>query len=106
MSFIDSVVGKHALEIINANQLILKSINCSISNSTNENRSLIYKSIGGCFKTKNIYSREIDNLKIFNSFSDTTSYGIKIIDENEYFLQNSSDSFEFQVCFKFFINDN
>lgn len=95
----DSIVGKNVLEIINANQLRLKKINCSISNSTNENRSLIYKSVGGCIKTKNIYSREIENLIIFNAFSDTTSFGIKIIDENDYLSQNNSTAFEIKVCF-------
>lgn len=104
MSFIDSIAGKQVLDILNANNLTLVRVNCSISNTTNENRSLLYNSIGGCIRTRNIYHRRIENLKVFNSFSDTTSFGLKIIDESDYFTKLIAEYYDFTVDLSY-IND-
>ena len=64
-----------------AESLTIINSNCSLSNSTNENRKTIYTSIGGCFRTQNIFFREFINVSIFDSFSDKTTFGIKIIDD-------------------------
>lgn len=97
ISFIDSIVGGQAFDILNVNTLTLMRINCSISNTTDESRSLVYNFIGGCIRTRNIYQRKIENLRIFNSFSDTTSFGLKIIDETTFFSKLNSKYFDFQV---------
>ena len=64
-----------------AESLTIMNSNCSLSNSTNENRKTIYTSIGGCFRTQNIFFRQFINVSIFDSFSDKTTFGIKIIDD-------------------------
>lgn len=68
---------------------------------------------GGCFRTKNILSREIINMKISNITSKNTSAGFKAIDDkNE--LANLNNKFNFMeknqvnfnsliLCEKFFI---
>lgn len=103
INIIDNVIGKHFFDIFNAQNLTLIRINCSISNTTIENRDLFYSSIGGCIRTKNIFHRKIENLRIINSFSDMTSFGIKIIDEIEFF-SNISKNIEPTVIFFFIIN--
>ena len=76
------------MNIILAENLTIINLNCSISNSTNENRKKIYNSVGGCLRTQNIYFREFKNIFIFDSFSDKTTFGIKIIDDTSMLLSN------------------
>ena len=91
LNFYNGVVLNHVLNIIFAESLFISNSNCTVSNSTNNNRSHIYKSTGGCFRTQNILHREFHYVNIFNSFSDKTTYGIKIIDDlaSLYLLKSS-----------------
>lgn len=87
-----------------AQNVTLSNIKCTISNSTNKNRNVIYNSIGGCIRTNDIYFRNFENIHIFNSFSDKTSFGIIILDKqtkqifanNTLMFPNTS-----KVCFFF-----
>ena len=81
LNFYNGIIKNHVLNIIFAENLTILYSNCSLSNSTNENRKTIYTSIGGCFRTQNIFFREFRNVSIFDSFSDKTTFGIKIIDD-------------------------
>ena len=73
-----------------AANLTIIDTNCTVSNSTNEERNIIYHSTGGCFRTQNILYRQFRNVKIFDSFSDKTTYGIKIIDDSSLMLNFNS----------------
>ena len=81
LNFYNGVIKNQVLNIIVAENLTILDSNCSISNSTNEDRKIIYSSIGGCFRTQNIFFRKFVNVKIFDSFSDKTTFGIKILDD-------------------------
>ena len=60
---------------------------------------------GGCIRTMNILQRKIDQILFLNTYSDSTTAGIKIIDDNfllKSFLQklNFSPEIEAQVNFQ------
>ena len=80
-SFNDNVIRGHIMNVIFLPSLQIFDTNCSINNSTNDFRTNIFNNIGGCFRTQNILYRNFKNIVIFNSFSDKTTFGIKIIDE-------------------------
>jgi len=81
VNFYNGVLKNQFLNVILAENLTIVDTNCTVSNSTNEAREIIYKLIGGCFRTENIFYREFRNVMVFDSFSDQTTYGIKIIDD-------------------------
>lgn len=61
--------------------------------------------LGGCIRTINIFQRKIDQILILNTYSDSTTAGIKIIDDPfllTSFLKkfNFSQKIEAQVQFK------
>ena len=100
LQFNNGVIKKHVLNAILAQNLTIVSSNCSISNSTNDDRKTIYTSIGGCFRTQNIFYREFLNVSVFDSFSDKTSFGIKIIDDISIVTNLKPPSFVPKVFFK------
>lgn len=71
-----------------ANQVLLKEINCSINGFV---KGKNYTSIGGCIRLENIYIRTIKNVKIHDCFSDKTTFGFKIIDNPEHFIKIDSN---------------
>lgn len=58
-------------------------MNCTVSNSTSQNRTFLYHLTGGCIRTINIFFRKFENVQIFDSFSDKTAYGIIINDNSQ-----------------------
>lgn len=76
----DFVNFGYAFNLIDANKLIVTNLKCTASNSTTQNRSMIFRSTGGCLRTIDISYRNFENLKIHDSFSDKTTYGIIIKD--------------------------
>ncbi len=91
-SFVDNMIRGHIMNVILIPKLQVIDTNCSINNSTSDLRMNIFKNIGGCFRTQNIFYRNFKNVKISNSFSDKTSFGIKIIDDLSIFYQISLNS--------------
>lgn len=83
--FYNGIIKNQVLNVILAEHLQIIDSNCSVSNSTAEKRQNIYTSVGGCFRTQNIFFREFININIFDSFSDQTTFGIKIIDDMSFF---------------------
>ena len=81
--FVDNVVKGHAVNIISALNLSIFDTNCSISNSSSSARDIIYYSVGGCFRSQNIINRNFTNMRVFDSFSDKTTYGLIIIDDSD-----------------------
>ena len=59
----------------------MQNCNCFQNNEFTGNN---YPSLGGCFGTYNIKIRIFLNIQINNCFSNQTTFGIKIIDENKY----------------------
>ncbi len=79
--FANNVIQGHFLDIIKASELYFKRVSCI---DINQNPSLEEKLLmGGCFKTKNILSRNFEEIIIQNVFSGRTNVGIKIIDEEK-----------------------
>ena len=81
-AFVDNVVKGHTVNVISVINLTILDTNCSISNSSRSARNIIYTSIGGCFRSQNIIKRNFTNIRVFNSFSDKTTYGLIIMDDS------------------------
>lgn len=101
----DFIILGYAFNIISARNVIMNNIICKISNSTNQNRSFIYSSIGGCIRSINIFFRKFENMQIIDSFSDKTTYGIIIkddspnIESNSYEFSNTSKVSIFSIIY-------
>lgn len=70
---------KDILNIESAKKVKLSNSICEYNNFY-RNSSI---NLGGCFRTKNILSRNFSNVSVSDSYSDLTNVGIKIIDEVE-----------------------
>ena len=81
VDFVDNIIHGHVIEAILLQNLIINNTNCTNGDSINKYPNIHWNNIGGCFRTINILNRHFENIKIINSFSDKTSFGIKIIDE-------------------------
>ena len=81
VDFSDNIIKDHVINAIFLQSMIINNTNCSNCNFINDYPNVKWSSIGGCFKTKNILKRQFENINIINSFSDKTSFGIKIIDD-------------------------
>ena len=79
-TFTDNVIKGHVINAISLPLIEMKEINCTMSNFTSDLPEVIYNSIGGCFRTMNILRRRFQKVEVFDSFSDSTAFGLKIID--------------------------
>ena len=85
-SFENIIISKHIITLYNINRF-------SIENTIFHSINLVYYDLfkaGGCIRTQNVLKRTFFNLTIFNTFSEYTAPGLKIIDEKDKLLLLSS----------------
>jgi len=82
----DIIIRGHFINAILLTNITIIDTNCSISNETTLLQNMTFNSIGGCFRIENAYNSYFENLLIFDSFSDKTTYGITIIDDTNAFI--------------------
>ena len=82
MNFLKNIVGKHLIQIYGARNVILNQTICQENNYQQNHEGEILE-FGGCFRTENILNRHFYSIKIIKCFSDTTTFGITIIDKEE-----------------------
>lgn len=105
VSFSNIVSHGYVVNLNIANNLIILDSQCSMGNSTAQNRSYKYSSLGGCFRSTNVFFRKFEGVKVFDCFSDKTTYGIILIDnhQNQKSLSNYEFSNESMVFFMRYI---
>ena len=105
VTFIDNIIKGHAINVMFLPVVMMSDIICINGNYTSDNPQEIFVMIGGCLRTLNIIKRSFENIKIYNSFSDTTTYGLKIIDVDVNF-QKLTEITDFDVNYNTFIKIN
>lgn len=83
--FLKNIVKEQILTTKNV--IIEKIINTSCMMNNQENSDYIY--LGGCFKSYNVKYRTYSNITIDSGYSDYTTIGLKIIDE-EIFIESDN----------------
>lgn len=84
----DFVSFGYVFNVIDANNIAVNNLKCTVSNSTSQNRTMIFHSTGGCLRTIDVLYRNFENVKILDSFSNKTAYGIIIKDNHEFAVSN------------------
>ena len=86
------------MEVSNVPKIEFYNVRCAFNNpDININERL---KLGGCFRTKNIFSRKFENIFVEDSCSGKTTVGIKIIDEKveiEKMMKIVSISYDMEV---------
>ena len=76
-----SIIG-HFLNIVNSVELLMISVSFISINKDYERNSKTKFYLGGCVRTINVIRRNITSLVVIDAFSDQTTAGLKIIDQN------------------------
>lgn len=82
--FDDNVINGQIFYVSMLKTFEINDALCILKNFTSDFTNKTFEIIGGSIKTTNIFIRKFENLRLIDSFSDQTSYGIKIIDTNEF----------------------
>lgn len=103
--FENNKIQGHLIDISKTLKINFKNVFCLNNNQNpSPNEKLL---MGGCFRTRNIISRNFESIRIFSCFSGKTSVGIKIIDESqeiEYLKNYFTFAIDSQVfCFVIFV---
>ena len=76
--FSKNIVRNQIIQITNSRNLSFKDVSSEMTNFESKLTTL-----GGFLRTSNILYRVLENITIINSFSDLTTIGIKIIDDDQ-----------------------
>lgn len=82
--FDDNVINGQIFYVSMLKTFEINDALCKLKNFTSDFLNTTFEIIGGSIKTTNIFIRKFENLRLIDSFSDQTSFGIKIIDTNEF----------------------